>query len=424
MEYNKQEIKKGINLHIIKTDKFKTNLLAVFITTPLKREQITNNALIPMVLRRGNMINKTQEEISIHLEEMYGASFDCGIEKTGDNQALKFYLEVINDEFLPTKENLIKDALNTLLNIVFNPLTQNNQFNKEYIESEKQNLKQIIESKKDNKAKYALERCIECMYKNEPYGLYKYGYIEDLEKINQQNLYEYYKELINKCKIDIFVSGQVEKEEIQQIINENTQIQNLQERIPEYVVNNPSKENQESEEIKKVNESMDITQGKLVIGMDIFGEGEKLKYIASVYNAILGGTATSKLFQNVREKASLAYTASSSYIRPKNNIMIRAGIEIENYDKAIEIIKQQLEDMKQGNFTNEELEISKTGITSTVKFIPDEQDTCLSYYFGQELSNSKSTIEEYIQNIEQVTHEEVKQLANNIKINTIYFLKN
>lgn len=424
MQYNKQQIKEGVNLHIIKTDRFKTNLLSIFITTPLNRETITYNALIPTVLRRGNMVNKTQEELSIALEEMYGASFDCGIEKTGDNQILKFYLEAINDEFLPKQENVVKQAINTLINIVFNPLVQNNEFNKDYVIPEKGNIKQLIESKKDNKARYALERCLEEMYKNQTYGLYRFGYVEDLEKINQNNLYNHYKDLISKCKIDIFVSGEVEKQEIINIVSQNEHIQKLASRKPEYIITNQLRQKQEDKQEQVINESMDISQGKLVIGMDMFNINEKTRYIAAVYNAILGGTATSKLFQNVREKASLAYTTSSSYIKPKNNIMIKAGIEIENYDKAVEIIKQQVNDMKQGNFTEDEFNNAKRCIVSNIKFIPDEQDTTLSYYFGQELSNTNATIEEYIKNIEAVTREEIHQLANNININTIYFLKN
>lgn len=424
MQYNKQQIKEGVNLHIIKTDRFKTNLLSIFITTPLNRETITYNALIPTVLRRGNMVNKTQEELSIALEEMYGASFDCGVEKTGDNQILKFYLEAINDEFLPKQENVVKQAINTLINIVFNPLVQNNEFNKDYVIPEKENIKQLIESKKDNKARYALERCLEEMYKNQTYGLYRFGYVEDLEKINQNNLYNHYKDLISKCKIDIFVSGEVEQQEIINIVSQNEHIQKLASRKPEYIITNQLRQKQEDKQEQVINESMDISQGKLVIGMDMFNINEKTRYIAAVYNAILGGTATSKLFQNVREKASLAYTTSSSYIKPKNNIMIKAGIEIENYDKAVEIIKQQVNDMKQGNFTEDEFNNAKRCIVSNIKFIPDEQDTTLSYYFGQELSNTNATIEEYIKNIEAVTREEIHQLANNININTIYFLKN
>lgn len=423
MKYNKKSIKEGITLHTIETDKFKTNLLSVFLTTPLERQNVTYNALLPMVLRRGNNQQKTQEELSIALEEMYGASFDCGVEKTGDNQALKFYLETINDNFLPTKEDVITQSINTLFNIVFNPIVENGNLKEEYVNSEKENLKQIIESKKDNKAKYAQERCIEEMYQEKAYGLYKFGYCEDIAQINAHNLYEHYQNLINNCKIDIFVSGQIQTSQIEEIVEQNENIKKLNARNAQYNINQ-AEAKQKKQQGNVVQESMDITQGKLVIGMDILETEEQAKFVASVYNAILGGTANSKLFQNVREKASLAYTAGSSYIRPKNNILIKCGIEIENYEKAVEIIKQQIQDMKTGNFSEEELQNAKTSIVSTVKFIPDEQDTALSYHFGQELANTHLSIEEYIKQIETVTKEEIQKLANKIEINTIYFLKN
>ena len=185
------EIKQGIKLHLIKTDKFKTNLISVFLTTLLNKNTVTQNALIPAILRRGNMELKTQSEIGKALEEMYGASFDCGIDKIGDNQVIKFYLETINNKYIPEKEDNLEKALNLILDIVFNPIIENNSFKKEYIESEKNNLQQIIEGRKDSKAKYALERCIEEMYKEKAYSLYKYGDIKDLEDINEFNLFEH-----------------------------------------------------------------------------------------------------------------------------------------------------------------------------------------------------------------------------------------
>lgn len=406
---------------MIQTNKFKTNLIAIMLTTKLDRENVTKNALIPAVLRRGTKTLKTQEEINKKLEEMYGASLDCGLDKTGDNQVLKFYIETVNDEFLPqNSEDMLKKSLEQIFEFVFNPYLENDGFKKEYVEQEKENLKQIIEGKIDNKARYALDRCIEEMYKNQPYGLYKYGYIEDMKNINENNLYEYYKKIINNCKIDIFVSGIVD-EELENIIKENENIKKLQDRIPEY--NKIEISAKKSEKENYVQDSMEVTQGKLIIGMDLDVDNEDLRYDIMIYNCIFGGSANSKLFQNVREKASLAYTASSSYYRFKNNIFINCGIEIKNYDKALEIIKQQIEDMKNGDFTEEEVENAKNGIIASIKTIDDEQDTEITYFFSQELSNSKCNIEQYMNNIKAVTREKVIDIANKVSINTVYFLK-
>ena len=422
MNCKETEIKKGIKMHCIKTDKFKTNLIAVFLTTKLNRENVTKNALVSTVLRRGSKNMQTQEDISKQMEEMYGASFDCGLDKTGDNQVLKFYIEVLNDNFLPrTNEDLLESAVKNMLEIVFDPYTENESFKEEYVEQEKNNIQKIIEGKIDNKARYALDRCIEEMYKNQPFGLYKFGYIEDLKDLNGKNLYEYYKKLIDECKIDIFVSGNID-DEIEKKISENENIQKLVSREANYV--QPMIANKEIKDKENiVTESMEVTQGKLVLGLDVDIDKEDLKYDTLIYNSLLGGTATSKMFQNVREKAHLAYVASSSYLRNKNNIFINCGIDIPNYEKALELIREQIEDMKKGDFTEEEIQNAKKGIIATIKTIEDEQDTEVSYYFGQELSNQKLSVKEYIEKIEKVNKKNIIDIANKITINTIYFLK-
>lgn len=418
MAYKKMILKEGITLHNINTEKFKTNLCAVFLTFPLEYQNATKDTLIALMLKRGSKNLKTREEITSKLAELYGAELDSGIEKSGDNHVLKFYLESLNEDYLPKNEDLLKQSISVLLDIVFNPNINNNEFNKEYLEQEKNNLEQIINSKIDNKAMYALNRTIEEMYKGKPYGIYKYGYVEQLKEITASNLYEYYKKLIDTCKIDIFVSGNnINVEDLK----DNPIIKELKERKSNYVRQGlGSNENKE----KVVEEKMDISQGKLVIGMDLNLKEDNLRFGAQVYNTILGGSASSKLFKNVREKASLAYTVSSNYMKLKSNIFIRAGIEIENYDKTVEIIKEQLKDMKESNFSEEDINQAKRTILSSINNIEEEQDIELSYYYGQELSDKMMTIEEYKNNIEKVTREEINSVAKSLSINTIYFLRN
>ena len=424
MSYISKELKQGIKLHCIDTNKFKTNLFAFFITIPLSKDTVTKNALIPALLRQGTANLKTQEEINIKLEELYGAIFDCGIDKIGDNLVLKFYMETLNDEYVPTKENLLEQATNLLFDLILNPYIENEGFKEEYLATEKENMKTLINSKIDNKDRYAFNRCIEEMYQNKPYGLYKYGTIEDLEKIGTKDLYEQYINIINNCKIDIFVSGNIEPNSVFELISKDENINKLQAREGKYILNNEKTEVKEEVEITKLEEKMDVTQGKLILGLDIFNNELGTKYITKIYNVILGEGATSKLFQNVREKASLAYTTRSNYVYQKNNIFIRCGIEIPNYEKAVEIIKKQLEDMKNGDFTDEDLMNAKKYMVSGLEAIQDEQDSEITYYLGQELSGTLVTVQEYMDKTNAVTREQVQDIANQIKINTIYFLRN
>ena len=413
---NNFKIKEGITLHTISTNKFKTNIVSVFLSKKIERNGVTEEALIPAVLRLGTQTIKTQKELNKKLEEMYGANFNCGIEKRGDNHVLKFYIEAINDDYCLNNESILQETINLLMDIVFNPLTENNTFNKNYVEGEKKNLKRIIESRIDNKRSYAYTRCVEEMYKDQDYGLYEYGYIEDLDNINEKNLYEYYKRFLNECKIDIFISGNFENS-IEDVIKNNEQIKELKARTPEYIKN--SNNSTSKDNANEVVEKMDVAQGNIVIGMDIASEN---KEAINVYNAILGGGANSKLFQNVREKASLAYTAGSRYLRTKNAIFIRCGIEISNYEKAIGLIKEQLDDIKNGNFNEEDIGNAKELLIASLNSIEDEQASEISYAMSQELSGEEEKIEDTIQKIKNVNKEAILEIAKAIKINTVYFL--
>lgn len=383
---------------LIKTNRFKTNLYAIFLTIPMKKEDAAINSLIPAVLRRGTEKYPTQLEIEKRLEEMYGASFNCGVDKIGNYQVLKFYIEGLSNEYTEEKQNIEE----LLKEIIYSPVLENGHFKTEYVEQEKENLKLIIESRKDNKARYAYERCIEEMFENEPYGVYKYGSVEDVEKVTPESLYNQYKKILEDAQINVFGCGN-QLEEIE-IPHKNT-----------IEIKNVIHENKH----KEIKEKADVTQGKLIIGLDT---PEENKPAITMYNAILGGGANSKLFQNVREKASLAYSAGSSYIRRINSIFIKTGIKNENYEKTLEIIKKQLQDMKQGNITDKEFRDAKQLIISSLKLIPEQQEDLIAFTYDQKIFGENQSIDEYISNISKVTKENVIEIAQKIDIDTIYFL--
>ena len=238
MEKKDFEIKQGIKAHLIKTDLFKTNMISCLITVPLTHENVTKNALIVSMLRRGTANFHTQLDLSRELENLYGAAFECGIDKYGDNQILRFYADSIDDKFALTDEEILKNTIRILLDIICNPLLENGKFKEEYLKVEKENLSKIIKSKKDDKDLYAYETCISKMYGENGFGLYKYGYLEDLETINVDNLTEHYQNLIQNSKIDIFVSGDFDEETVKQAIINDENIQRLRPRIENYILNN------------------------------------------------------------------------------------------------------------------------------------------------------------------------------------------
>lgn len=419
------EIKQGIKVHCIKTDLYKTDIVCVIMTVPLNRNDVTKNALIPFLLRRGTNNLPDQYLIRKELDNLYDASFNCGIDKMGDNIVLKFYIESINNDYALNQENILNSSIKNLLDIVFNPLQNEGVLNESFLEIEKQSLRKVIESKIDNKDSYALDRCIAEMYGEERYGLYKYGYIEDIDKITIEDITDHYNNVIKTAKIDIFISGNIKEDEILNELNSNENIKKLIPREENYIINDVSTESKQIvENIKQIEEKMDITQGKLVLGLDVCSNMDNIQTVGLVYNTILGDGANSMLFQNVREKASLAYSTKSNFIKQKLNVFIRCGIQIENYEKALEIIKEQLENLKSGKFTDEDVENAKTYLISSIKNIEEEQDTEIVFYIGQEISKTNLSPEEYMKKVNEVSKEQIIEFAKSVNLNTIYFLRN
>ncbi len=417
------ELKQGIKAHLIKTDIFKTNLITIILTTPLKRENVTKNALIPFLLKRGSKNFPTNEDISKRTDELYGTSLNCGVDKVGDNQILKFVAESIDNNYTLNGEDLIKDVIDLLIDVTFNPYMENGKFKETALDTEKAHLEDLINSKIDNKDIYAYNKCLENMYEFTGFGLYKYGYLQDLEKLSLEEISEYYFELLKTCKIDIFISGNFDENHVKEILNQNEILKKLNEREPEYNVADPSTEVvQKVDNPKKIQEKLDVNQGKLVIGYNILDKQPNSRDIGIVCNCILGDGASSMLFQNVREKAGLAYTVKSGFIKPKNIIMINSGIEIQNYDKALELIKEQVENIKKGKFSDKDITNAKTYIVSGIKNIEAEQDTEVIFYMGQELSSKYFGINQHITSINSVTKEQIVEFAKSLQMNTIYFL--
>ena len=394
----------------IETKKFKTNVYALYLTIPLTKENVTYNALIPTVLKRGCEKYNNQLEISKKLEEMYDATFGIGIAKVGNNEVLKFYIESLNNNYLPNNEDLSKTSIEMLINIVMKPYLINGKFDEDYVSQEKENLKKVIESRKDNKDTYATNRLLEEMFKEEPYGLYKFGNIEKIDNITSEKLYEKYKELIKNAEKHLYIVGDVENLNIQEYHIDEEEIKITKEF--------PIKEKLEE---KIVKEQMDITQGKLVIGLNTPNENRE---IIALYNTILGKGANSKLFLNVREKEGLAYSAGSTYLKRNNAIIISTGIEVSKYNKAVEVIKKQLKDMQEGNITEKEIKDAKQFINAGLNLINESSENMIEYTFDKELYNEEIDIEKYRKSIEKITKEDIVEIAKKINIDTIYFLGN
>lgn len=418
LQLQRINIGNGVNLNLIKTDKFKSNLLSYYFIRPLNKDEVTKNALLPLVLKRGTEEYDTNLKIQKLLEENYGSQLSMGIDKRGEKHILRFTIEMADKSYVKD-EKYIYNILELLQSIIFNPALDEGYFKKDYVKQEKENLKRRIEGRINNKRSYALGRCIEEMCKNEKFSIYPLGNIDDLEKINEEVLYDHYKEFVNTSPIEIFYIGDYD-EKLVESLKKNIDInrEDIIEIDKEEIISSVQTKNM-------IHEEMDIVQGKVVLGLRT-----GINYDDYLYNAllvasnILGGGPNSKLFKNVREKESLAYYISSSIYKYKSIMLIDGGIEFDNFEKTVDIINKELEDMKQGKFTDKDIELSKKSLKSSMESIKDSIFLISEFFFSQQLSGDNRSLEEVLKDIDNVTREEIVASVSNISLDTIYFMKN
>ncbi|GAE43736.1 Zinc protease [Mesobacillus boroniphilus JCM 21738] len=347
---------KGYKLHIVKTEKFKTNTIVWKMKAPLTSDDVTKRALLPYVLQSSSKAYPTTSKFRSNLDELYGTNLYVDVSKKGEYQVLSFSLEIANEKFLSDRDPLLKKGMQLMAEILVNPLADNEAFDKETVEKEKRTLKQRIQAVYDDKMRYSNFRLIQEMCKDEPYALHVNGEIDHIPQIDEKNLYEYYKKAFAEDELDLFIIGDVEETEVQTIAQELLQ---FNERTPKFV--EPAKDAHVEEEIVKDQE--DVKQGKLNIGYrtNVF-YGDDDYYALQVFNGIFGGFSHSKLFLNVREKNSLAYYVASRLESHKGLMMVMSGIEFENFELAVKIIREQMEAMQAGDFTDQEIEQTKAVI--------------------------------------------------------------
>ena len=411
------------NIYKVNDSKFKSIYVSYNFTFETKKDEIPKNVITSLVLSKGCNKYKTSKEIEEYLSCLYGTNFDVNMEKIGDLYNIEFRLECVNKEFLPNKEDVIKPAIDFLFEIIYNPKLENNKFDSAIFEREKSFILDRINKRKDEKLKYAVLKTEELLCDQEPFGTYIYGDIKDAEKVNLEDIYDMYIKLLEKSSISVIISGNLTGyENIDQYIN--NVFKNMLDKV---VLNKKSinvsyKNIDFSRQIKEIKEQTQTNQAVITLGMRVKDLEDNDFYALNVYNSILGGTPSSKLFQNVREKESLAYTTKSRYYRFKGIFVIYAGIEEVNYEKAKIVILKQIEDMKNGNISELELNSSKQSLISDLLEWNDSKISLAKLVYTNALCGQNLTIEELIENMKKVKLEDVIKVAKKIKIELIYLL--
>lgn len=398
--------KGGANVYYLQTDKFKTTTVSVNIFRPIADEAAAN-ALLTRILKTASEKYPTKTEIEKKLEWMYGASFYAYVAKKGEMQILTFEITAPSDIY--TGENTAKISAEFLKEIIYNPKICDERFDNEIFEIEKENLKNLIYASENDKKEFATQRCIEEMCTSQAFAIPRLGTADELGRLTNDKLYSHYNNIINNSRIDIYVSGTCDVNSIAEIFDNAVSRNNI---IPlTSLAERPA--------VKEVHELMDVNQGKLVMGMTI----DAPFYDAIVFNSVYGSGTHSKLFNNVREKLSLAYYAYSRYVRTKSVILVGTGIEFDKFALAKEEVFNQLKEIQNGNVSDFEINSAKKFIETLYVSMKDDPKSMIDFYVSQHTVGDTSSIDEFINGVKAVTRDAIINAAKNVKVNTIYFLK-
>ncbi|WP_102271396.1 EF-P 5-aminopentanol modification-associated protein YfmF [Cytobacillus massiliigabonensis] len=407
----------GFKVHIVKTEKYKTNTIVWKMKAPLNKEEVTLRALLPYVLQSSSEEFPSTGKLRSYLDELYGASLYVDLAKKGEFHIISFSLEVANEKFLSDPTPLLKKAIEFLAGLLMKPNSIDGAFHKETVDNEKRTLKQRIQSVYDDKMRYSNYRLVQEMCKEEPYSLHVHGEMDAVDSITAESLYEYYQSAIKRDELDLYIVGDVTEEEVFGVAGERLQLTDRTSQLidsTKYTAKN---------DVHEVIEEQDVKQGKLNIGYRTnIKYGDEDYYALQVFNGIFGGFSHSKLFINVREKASLAYYVTSRLESHKGLMMVMSGIDNKNYDQAIRIINEQMDAMKKGEFSEEEIVQTKAVIKNQLLETVDTSRGMVEILYHNVVSKKEISLDEWMEKMDLVTKEDIIAVANKIKLDTVYFL--
>ena len=421
MKVERQEILPGVMLSYLNTGKFKTSYLSVSFINQLERETASLNALIPNVLLRGSAAYPDMEKLTARMEELYGAAVVPVVRRIGEIQTVGLAVSFPEEAFLPKGSDEFGQVAGLLSEIMFRPAFSGKSFRKDYVESEKEKLVQLLESVINDKRTYAYKRCVEEMCCYEDYSVGRCGRPEDVENVTAGKLTRRYRELLETSPVEIFYCGREASDRVADVIIK--EFSSLPRGEINYDIGTDIRYNSVEEQPRSVTEEMDVSQSRLVMGFRLGDSMDlELKTPISVFNAVFGGSSNSKLFLNIREKMQLCYDVFSTVDLRKGLLFILCGTDSASVETAKNGILQQLEAISRGEITDEELETAKAIVESDVLSTEDSQQALESYYIVRALEGSERTPEESAEAVRRVSREDVAAVANAVCFDITYLL--
>ena len=423
MKTTRDEILPGIFLNHIRTDKFKIATLSISILTQLERETASMNALIPAVLCRGSSHYSDLEKLSSRLDELYGSSLTPVIRRVGEIQVIGLLASYPEAAYLPAGESVTADMISLLCEILLDPATRGGLLRQDYVNSEREKLSDVIRSVVNSKGTYSLTRCIEemCCYEN--YGCGRLGSAEDCERIRYRKLTRQYQQLLEHAPIEIFYCGREERKEILRLLREA--LCTMPRGEISYDIGTDVRMNTVEENARSYTEEMAVSQARMVLGFRLGRVMEEVdKPALAVFNTVYGSGVTSRLFTHVRERLQLCYSVTSIVDSHKGLLFAAAGIDADRFEDAKCEILHQLDELRSGAITDEEMEHAKAEILSDVSTMLDNAGAMESFCLNNTIDGYDITVEEYAELVKAVTKEDVAEIADSAALDMVYLLKN
>ena len=421
MEVTRHEIVHGVMLSHLRTDKFKTSYMSISLLAQLTRETAAINAIIPRVLLRGCTAYPDLKKLSVRMEELYGASVAPVVSRRGEIQLLGLSASFPEESYLPKGADEFRQVAELIADILLRPVTRGGLLLQQYVDSEKEKMIQDLESILNNKRAYSFRRCYEEMCCYEDYAVGKAGKVEDVEAINYKKATRRYRELLASAPIEIFYCGKEEARRVVSVLKAS--LASLPRGEIDYDIGTDIRMNAIEAEPRKVTEQMKVSQERLAIGYRL---GECMDWDdlspVRVFNTLFGGSSNSRLFENVRERLHLCYDASSMVDTHKGLLFVFAGIDPANHDAALNEITAQLDSIRRGEVTEEELKTAIAVVASDLLAKEDSQADLEGFYLSRALDGAGYSPAESAVMAEDVTLQDVVNVACGIECDMIYYL--
>ena len=416
MEYKVYK-ENNYTIHAIKTDKFRNCVMEIIFTQEIDKKKTTSRTFLNDLLCFTSEKYKTRRELTIELENLYSSYVRCNSFRYGNRAFTSFYTSFLDPKYC--EEGYLEDIIHLPFELLFNPYIEDGKFNKRSFDIVKNKLKAELESIKNNSTRLAVRRSLEAMDKTSVSSINITGYLEDLDDITTSSLVDTYNELINDSMCDIYVAGNLDMEEIVKLIKKYMKKEKVLNKDIDIHV-----ENKTRDQVQDVEDSERYEQSSLIVLNNLVGLTERERnYVFNVFNYIFGnGGLTSKLYKYIREENSLCYALDSSYEKYDALCMFYMGINQKDKNKCLELINKALQEMIDGEFSEEELVDAKKSISTMIRASQDSIGGIINTYLFHEL-DGLPLVDEKIENYNSVTKEEIMNVAKKIKVNTCYLLK-